>query len=108
GTGFRGGGGAIGDIDSDGRPDIFFVSGPGPNRLYRQVSDWKFEDVTERAGVAGGDAWGCGAILFDITGDGRLDIYVCNYDSPNQFFINQGDGTFREEAFEYGLNLTDA
>ncbi len=107
-TGFSGGGVAIGDFDNDGRPDVFLVSGPGLNRLYRQVADFRFEDVTEKAGVGGGDAWGAGAAMADVNNDGRLDIYVCNYDSPNQLFINQGDGTFVNEAYDYGLAVADA
>ena len=50
------GGVAIGDVDGDGLPDIFLVSGPGTNKLYRQIGDMKFEDVTDAAGVGGGDA----------------------------------------------------
>jgi hypothetical protein len=107
-TGFAAGGVAIGDVDGDGRPDVYLVSGPGRNRLYRQVGDFRFEDITSNAGVDGGDAWGGGAAMADINNDGRLDIYVCNYDSPNQLYINRGDGTFREMAFEYGLNITDS
>ncbi|MEX2316130.1 MAG: FG-GAP-like repeat-containing protein [Pirellulales bacterium] len=107
-TGFTGGGVAIGDVDGDDRPDLYFVSGPDANRLYRQVSEFRFEDVTERAGVGGGDAWGAGAAMADVNNDGRLDVYVCNYDSPNQLYINQGDGTFREQAHEFGLAITDA
>src|SRR5688572_12190058 len=107
-TGFAGGGVAIGDVDSDGQPDIYLVSGPGANRLYRQVASFRFEDVTHEAGVDGGDAWGAGSSIADINNDGRLDIYVCNYDSPNQLYINQGDGTFRDMAVSYGLAITDA
>lgn len=107
-TGFASGGVAIGDIDNDGRPDVYLVSGPGANRLYRQVGDYRFEDVTEQAGVDGGAAWGGGAAMADVDNDGRLDIYVCNYDAPNQLYINQGDGTFRDEAAAYGLAIVDA
>jgi hypothetical protein len=107
-TGFAGGGVAIGDVDGDERPDLFFVSGPDENRLYRQTGDFQFEDVTEKAGVGGGPLWGAGAAMADVNNDGRLDIYVSNYDAPNQLFINQGDGTFRDQAFEYHLDKIDA
>lgn len=107
-SGTMGGGIAIGDVDADGRPDIYCVNGPGGNRLYRQVGDLEFEDVTSAAGVDGGDAWGTGASMADVNNDGWLDIYVCNYDSPNLLYINQGDGTFAERGAEYGVNLVDA
>ena len=93
---------AIGDYDGDGRPDIFVVSKTGSCRLYRNLGGWKFEDVTERAGV--GDAgeaakvWKTGATFADVNNDGLLDLYVCRYGAPNLLYINQGDGTFKEEA----------
>src|SRR5690606_12858645 len=91
-SGTMGGGVAVGDVDNDGRPDIFLVNGPRDNRLYRQTDDWKFEDITESAGVGGGENWGVGATMADINNDGRLDIYVCNFDSPNELYINLGNG----------------
>jgi hypothetical protein len=107
-SGTSGGGIAIGDVDADGRPDLYFVNGPGENRLYRQVERMRFEDVTDQAGVAGGDAWGTGATMADVNNDGWLDIYVCNYDSPNLLFINRGDGTFLEQGVLYGVDVVDA
>ncbi|MBN1442183.1 MAG: CRTAC1 family protein, partial [Planctomycetes bacterium] len=108
-TAFVSGGAAMGDVTGDGRPDLFFTYGPGENRLYRQGDDLRFEDVTESAGVGGGDAWGVGAAMADIDSDGDLDIYVCNYGSPNQLFINRGDGrSFLEAAADRGLDLEDA
>ncbi len=103
------GGTAVGDVNGDGRPDLFIASGPKSNRLFLQTDKpFEFEDATEQAGVGGGDAWACGATMVDINADGRLDIFVANYDSPNQLFINFGDGRFREQAAAYGLNITDA
>ena len=100
---------AIGDFDGDGRPDIFVVSKVGPNHLYRNLGDFRFEDVTERAGVAGPvGAWKQGAAFADVNNDGRLDLYVCRFGAPNLLYINQGDGTFREEAAARGLALADA
>ncbi|HEY4300097.1 MAG TPA: FG-GAP-like repeat-containing protein [Candidatus Didemnitutus sp.] len=103
---------AIGDYDGDGRPDIFVVSKTGSCRLFRNLGNWKFEDVTDQAGVGDtGDAagiWKQGATFADVNNDGRLDIYVCRFNAPNLLYINQGDGTFREEARAFGLDVNDA
>ena len=93
---------AIGDYDGDGRPDIFVVNKTRSCRLFRNLGNWKFEDVTERAGVGDkGEAagiWKQGATFVDVDNNGLLDIYVCRYGAPNLLYINQGDGTFKEEA----------
>lgn len=102
------GGAAIGDFDKDGKPDIFLTNGPGRNKLYRQAAPMRFEDVTAKAGVDGGEAWGVGCAFADVDGDADLDIYVCNYLSPNQLYLNNGDGTFGEQAKAFGLDFTDA
>ena len=111
-TGSIGCGVAIGDYDGDGRPDIFVVSKTGTCRLFRNLGDWKFEDVTERAGVGDkGDAaavWKQGATFVDVNNNGLLDIYVCRFGAPNLLYMNQGDGTFREEAAARGLAVKDA
>ena len=100
---------AIGDFDGDGRPDVFVVSKTGPDHLFRNLGGFKFEDVTEKAGVAGPlGAWKQGAAFADVNNDGRLDLYVCRFGAPNLLYINQGDGTFREEAAARGLALVDA
>ncbi|TVR53697.1 MAG: RNA-binding protein [Puniceicoccaceae bacterium] len=100
---------AIGDFDGDGRPDIYAVNKFGPNRLFRQTDAFVFEDVTEAAGVAGHpDAWATGVTFVDINNNGLLDLYVCYFNAPNQLFINQGDGTFTEEAAAWGLAIVDA
>lgn len=107
-SGFVCGGVAIGDVDQNGRPDVYCVSGPNANRLYLQTGPLQFEDVTEAAKVSGGDRWGAGAALKDIDNDGDLDIYVCNYESPNQLFLNNGDGSFDELAESFGLDVTNS
>ncbi|HEY4300786.1 MAG TPA: FG-GAP-like repeat-containing protein [Candidatus Didemnitutus sp.] len=112
GVGSIGSGVAIGDYDGDGRPDIFVVAKSDSCRLFRNLGNWKFEDTTDRAGVGdAGDAalvWKQGATFVDINNDGRLDIYVCRFDAPNLLYINQGDGTFKEMAHSYGLDVRDA
>ena len=102
------GGVAIGDVDNDGWPDIFFTSGPKKNRLFRQTAPLKFEDVTEAAKLDSGDAWSAGAAMVDIDNDGDLDIYICNFDTPNHLFINNGDGTFAEQAKQFGVDFVGA
>jgi hypothetical protein len=100
---------AIGDYDGDGRPDIFVVSKTGGCRLFRNLGGYRFEDVTEKAGVGGTPGvWNQGATFVDINNSGRLDIYVCRFGAPNLLYINQGDGTFREMAHAYGLDVSDA
>ncbi|MEC9055982.1 MAG: VCBS repeat-containing protein, partial [Verrucomicrobiota bacterium] len=108
-SGFVCGGVAIGDIDGDGLPDLFLASGPGKNKLYRQTGEpFQFEDITVAAGVDGGDDWGTGAAMADLDNDGDLDIYVCNYDSPNALYLNNGAGEFSEVAERFGLARVDA
>ena len=98
-AGETGTGVAIGDYDGDGRPDVYVVSKTEGCRLFRNLGGYKFEDVTEKAGVgATPGVWNQGATFVDINNSGRLDIYVCRLGAPNLLYINQGDGTFREMA----------
>jgi enediyne biosynthesis protein E4 len=103
---------AIGDFDNDGKPDIFVVSKTESCRLFRNLGNFKFEDVTDKTGVGDkGDAakiWKFGATFADVNNDGLLDIYVCRYNAPNLLYINQGDGTFKEMAHAYGLDVVDS
>jgi enediyne biosynthesis protein E4 len=100
---------AIGDYDGDGRPDIYVVSKTEGCRLFRNLGGYTFEDVTEKAGVgAAPGVWNQGATFVDINNSGRLDIYVCRFNAPNLLYINQGDGTFKEMAHAYGLDVNDA
>jgi hypothetical protein len=103
---------AIGDYDGDGRPDVFVVSKTETCRLFRNLGGWKFEDVTDRTGVGDKDAdasiWKQGVVFADVNNDGRLDLYVCRFGAANLLYMNQGDGTFREEAAARGLAVNDA
>jgi hypothetical protein len=100
---------AIGDYDGDGRPDIFVVTKTKGCRLFRNLGGYKFEDVTQKAGVgAEPGVWNVGATFVDINNNGLLDIYVCRFNAPNLLYINQGDGTFREMAHAYGLDVKDS
>jgi hypothetical protein len=106
---YMGAGVAVGDYDGDGLPDVYLVSQDGPNRLFRQVAPWRFEDATAAAGgLDGGDAWGTAAAFADVDGDGDLDLFVCNLESPNLLYVNQGNGTFVERAGPFGLGTVAA
>jgi enediyne biosynthesis protein E4 len=100
---------AIGDYDGDGRPDIFVVTKNHGCRLFRNLGGYKFEDVTGKAGVgAEPGVWNLGATFVDLDNSGRLSIYVCRFNAPNLLYVNQGDGTFREMAHAYGLDVKDS
>jgi enediyne biosynthesis protein E4 len=105
---YDGGGVAVGDLSGNGLPDLYFIHNMGENRLYFNKGDFRFEDVTQQAGVAGTRKWSTGAALVDINGNGLLDIYVTNSgeldDRRNELFINNGDGTFTERAADFGLD----
>ncbi len=109
-TSFAGGGVALGDIDNDGLPDVFLTRPHSGARLYRNLGDFKFADITDDIGLDKhlDDVWSISATLVDIQGDGLLDIYVCAYASANMLFINNGDGTFTERAKQFGLDFSGA
>lgn len=108
---FNGGGVALGDINDDGLPDIFFSGNQVKNKLYLNRGNLRFEDITESAGVAGNSDWNTGCVMGDVNGDGYLDIYVCavvglkGLRGHNELYINNGDNTFTERAAEFGLDF---
>ena len=108
---YNGGGVAIGDVNGDELPDLFFSGNQVKNRLYLNKGNLEFEDITEQAGVGGNSTWNTGSVMADVNGDGLLDIYVCavvgikNLVGHNELFINNGDNTFSEKAAEFGIDF---
>ncbi len=114
---YNGGGVAVGDINGDDLPDIFFSGNQVKNKLYLNKGNLQFEDISEAAGVEGNSTWNTGAVMGDVNGDGLLDIYVCavvgvnGFNGHNELYINNGpsevDGgiTFTESSVKYGLDF---
>jgi len=110
---YNGGGVAIGDLSGDGMPEIVLTSNQDGPKLYLNLGHLQFRDVTKEAGIAERDRWTTGVTLADVTGDGKLDIYVCHAGPKpgalraNTLYINHGmtDGIprFKEMAAQYGL-----
>jgi hypothetical protein len=100
----NGGGGAAGDFDGDGWCDLYFCNIEGRNALYRNVGHWRFEEVTDQAGVAApAGMFSTGAVFADINGDGRLDLFVTGNNGPNALFLNEGNGHFTNATVAAGL-----
>ncbi len=106
------GGVAIFDYDGDGLPDIYLLNGstvaamegkerPARAALYRNLGNWKFEDVTDKAGVAN-DRWGCGVAVGDYDNDGHPDMYVTNF-GVSRLYHNNDNGTFSDVAEKLGV-----
>src|SRR5690349_5576834 len=109
---YNGGGVAMGDINNDGKPDVFFTSNMSDNKLYLNKGAWQFEDITQKAGLRQDSMWSTGVVMADIDGDGWLDIYVCNSghmktgNRRNKLYINNHDLSFTESAAKYGLDIS--
>ncbi len=108
---YNGGGVAAGDLNNDGMVDLYFSGNQVGNKLYQNKGNFKFDDVTDRAGMAGLGNWKTGVTMADVDGDGWLDIYLCGvgkykkFDGFNQLYINNHDMTFTERSREYGLGF---
>lgn len=99
----QGAGVALGDVDGDGLVDVFLARTEGSNALYRNRGRWRFDDITERAGVGARDRYSSGAAFVDVDGDGDLDLILLATTGPNAIFVNDGTGRFAERR-DLGLD----
>ncbi len=94
---YNGGGVAAGDVNGDSLPDLYFTATFAPDKLYLNLGNFKFLDVTDKAGVGAEEGFKTGTVMADINGDGKLDIYVCRTSKTddgkktNHAFINMGN-----------------
>ncbi|MGB0948576.1 MAG: CRTAC1 family protein, partial [Marinirhabdus sp.] len=108
---YNGGGTAMGDINNDGLPDLFFSANQKPNGLYLNKGNLTFENITKKAGVQGNSSWNTAAVMADVNADGWLDIYVTavvgihGFTGHNELYINNKDNTFTEMAAAHGLDI---
>lgn len=109
---YNGTGVAIGDINNDSLPDIFFTSNTGDDKLYLNKGNFRFEDISDKAGIIKDDKWNTGVVYADVNGDGWLDIYVCSSghmgtgSRKNKLYINNHNLTFTESAAKFGLDIS--
>jgi hypothetical protein len=107
---YSGAGVAIGDIDNDGLPDVYFCGNQVNDKLYLNKGNFKFEDISKKSKITRSPGWSWGVTMADVNADGYLDIYVSRNgesmeprDRKNKLFINNKDLTFTESASSYGL-----
>jgi hypothetical protein len=93
----NGSGVAAGDVDGDGLCDLYFCTLTEGNRLYRNLGDWRFADMTAAAGIACEGQFSTGTCLADLDGDGDLDLLVNSIGGGTRFFRNDGTGRFAEQ-----------
>ena len=92
---YNGSGVGIGDFNNDGLPDVFFCGSMVSSKLYINKGNFKFDDITDKAGVQT-NQWCTGVSVIDINNDGFMDIYACVSHSNNAakrknlLFINEG------------------
>jgi hypothetical protein len=99
----QGAGVCLADVDGDRRPDVFLARTEGSSALYRNLGDWRFEDITSQAGVAAADRHATGCVFADVDGDGDQDLVLVSLGGPNALFVNDGQGRFTAQT----AGLTD-
>ena len=99
----NGSGIAAGDVDGDGLCDLYFCGLDSPNALYRNLGNWRFENIASAAGVACADQASTGAVFADVDGDGDLDLLVNGIARGTRLFLNDGAGHFHEATDAAGL-----
>jgi hypothetical protein len=99
---------ALGDVDGDGLVDVFFAKTEGCSALYRNLGNWRFEDITKTAGVGACDRHSTGAAFADVDGDGDLDLVLLATTGPNAIFLNDGHGHFTEHRDLVSIPLVEA
>jgi|HubBroStandDraft_6_1064221.scaffolds.fasta_scaffold108912_2 hypothetical protein len=87
-------------------PRLFYQA--VPQRLYHNLGNGKFEDVTERSGFGSTPGKGMGISIADFNDDGFPDVFIANDTEPNSLFMNNGDGTFEEQALPLGVAYDDS
>ncbi|HEY0054979.1 MAG TPA: VCBS repeat-containing protein [Pedobacter sp.] len=106
---YNGGGVGLADFNNDDLIDVFLTGNMQPNKLYLNKGNFKFEDISEKAGINKSDQWSTGVAIADVNADGFADIYICNSgdetgkNNANQLYINNKNLTFTEKANEYGV-----
>ncbi|HET9453122.1 MAG TPA: VCBS repeat-containing protein, partial [Gemmatimonadaceae bacterium] len=86
----HGGGVCLADVDGDDRADVFLARTEGANAMYRNLGEWRFEDVTTRAGVAAPDRHSTGCAFADVNGDRHPDLILLALGGTNAVYLNDG------------------
>ncbi|MEN0051687.1 MAG: CRTAC1 family protein, partial [Bacteroidota bacterium] len=104
---YNGGGVAVGDINKDGLEDLYFTGNQVPNKMYLNLGNLEFKDITEEANLIDDGTWSTGATFADVNNDGYLDLYVCSAElrgnRNNKLYINDQNGKFIEQSKAFGL-----
>lgn len=96
----NGSGVATADVDGDGRVDIYLAQLEGPNKLYKNIGNFEFVDITEEANLAHEGYNSTGVVFADVNGDSHPDLLITSLEKKNELYINDGEGhfTLKEES----------